>query len=449
MVGLMLVLAGCGSQNATPKVAESPAPLMTGQSANVAGAAGAPQAAALDDYPDPSKLLKSYQSTNPGVPGENGKPSKSGLRMEVRESGPGQQWLLHIVNHGEQAAELVADTRLLWFEVKLPGQKKQSLCKLPEPLGGTGQPEVRLVVHLEPGEGVADQFDPRLYCFADGDQKLLVPGAEITPHFGWVEAPPKKLWKRGKRVEEPVLQKPPFVARQSLETDVPPKQAKQPGQVATPTAVARLTRAGVSGADKQLTGAPLELKSEYAVWTRQSVPAAAQTSSPEPALPPPTLGLRLVQGSDAKAEHDATIQLSIVNQSPLPAYVYFRREMISFEVAGPAGITQCPGRIDDRTPERSAFLHLTRNAQRSYACRVAELCPRGTFANPGLYLVYARFDATLSGQEQGLEAFVGPVYSPKPATIRIRTGEQPIFQKRPMLRTTEGQPEGAAGTGTP
>jgi hypothetical protein len=456
--GLIFALAGCGSQSSTPKTAEGlPTPsASTLPGGGNAGAAGASQhlagADGMADYPDPSKLLESYEVGNDAAPGKNGKPSNSGLRMEVRERGPGQPWLVHIVNHGDQPAELVADTRLLWFEVKLSGKKKQSLCKLPEPLSGAGQPESRLIVHLEPGEGVADQFDPRLYCFAEGDQKLLVPGAEVTPHFGWPDAPPKKRWKRGKLVEEPVLQKPPFVARQSLETE---HAANQPAPPVSPKAAARLTSAGVTGADKQLEGATLALQSEYAVWTRKSeppasVPSEAPTGEPsEPPPPQPALGLRLVQGSDAKAEHDATIQLTLLNQSPLPSYVYFRREMVSFEVAGPAGITQCPGRLDDRTPERSSFLHLTRNAKRSYSCRLAELCPRGTFASPGLYLVYARFDATLSGRDQGIDAFVGPVYSRTPATVRIRTGEEAIFQKRPMMRTTEGQPHGAAGSGTP
>lgn len=454
IAGLIFAFAGCGSQNTAPKTAEAPAAAASALPS--AGAAGKSQEPAVAggsvDFRDPSKLLEAYDSGEDTASSEKAKPSNSGLRLEVRERGPGQPWLLHIVNHGDQPAELVADTRLLWFEVKLPGKKKQSLCKLPESLSATSQPEPRLVVHLEPGEGVADQFDPRLYCFAEGDQKLLVPGAEVTPHFGWAEAPPKKRWKRGKQVEEPVLQKPPFVARQSLEAAGKPPPS--PSDEATPLSVppkaaARLTSAGVTGADKQLEGAPLALQSEYAVWTHQGRTADATESGSNEEGPLPPIGIQLIQGSDARAEHDATIQLTLLNQSPLPSYVYFRREMVSFEVAGPAGITQCPGRLEDRTPERSSFLHLTRNAKRSYACRLAELCPRGTFAGPGLYLVYARFDATLSGHQQGIEAFIGPVYSRTPATVRIRTGEEAIFQKRPMLRTPNAGTTSSAKPGSP
>lgn len=450
LAGVLVALVGCGSPNPPPK-ASGPVPSAAPATTPNAGAAGAyPQqevSADAADYRDPSKLLESFDADHAAAEIPT-KPSNSGLALEIRERGPGQPWLLLITNRSDAPADLVADTRLLWFEVKLPEEPKSktskrpktskkpktSLCKLPDALATGNQPEARLVVRLDPGEGVADQFDPRLYCFAEGDQKLLVPGAEIVPHFGWPEAPPKKRWKRGKRVEEPVLQKPPFVARQSLEAE-PLENAS----AVSPKAAARLTSAGVTGSDKQLEGNALVLRSEYAEWTRQVAPPptslttdAMASSEPEPPLP--AVGLRLIQGSDAKAEHDATIRLTISNQSPLPTYVYFRREMVSFEVAGPAGITQCPGLLDDRTPERSAFLHLKKKATRSFSCRLAELCPRGTFAIPGLYLVYARFDATLSGQEQGIDAFVGPVYSRKPATVRIRTGEEAIFQKRPMMR---------------
>lgn len=441
--GLCHVL-GCGAQNPAPKAADPLPASSTVEVQNVAGAPNhGPNETDVNPDRDPSKLLEAYDADHPKQSVPAAEPSRSGLTLEVFERGPDQPWLVHIVNRGQDPAELVADTRLLWFEVKLAGKKKPSLCRLPEPLAPGNQPEARLVVHLDPGEGVADQFDPRLYCFAEGEQKLLVPGAEITPHFGWPEAPPKKRWRKGKLVEEPVLQKPPFVARitQPTQTSETPHSSKlQPG--VSPQAAARLNSAAVSDADKHLTGAPLTLKSEYAQWAR---PGSIPTPNEAAGQPPPAVGFRLIQGSDAKAEHEATVELTISNQSPLPVYVYFRRDMVTFEVIGPNGVSHCPGRLDERTPERSSYLHLNRGASNKYAVRLAELCPRGTFGIPGLYLVYARFDAMLDGTSQGINAFVGPVYSKTPATVRIRTGEQQIFRKRPMLRT-ESSVEGSAGS---
>ncbi|HEY5960454.1 MAG TPA: hypothetical protein VIV60_28065 [Polyangiaceae bacterium] len=466
LAGILLASIGCGSRPTAP---QTPAPVPSAPPAPTASAAApTPQTtpndnalanARADGYVDPSKLLEAYDVGDHATETASKPSSNSGLMLEVRERGPNQPWLVYLVNRGDAPAELVADTRLLWFEVKPPVKPapeksatgkavkssskpaptkpiKPSLCRLPDALSTGSVPEPRLVVHLEPGEGVADQFDPRLYCFAEGDQRLLVPGAEIIPHFGWPEAPPRSRWKHGKRVEEPVLQKPPFVARLSADSDNGNRH-NTVGDAASPKAVARLSSAGVTGSDKQIQGEPFTLQSEYAIWSHQiprPADSATDSRSGESATPP-RLALRLVQGSDAKAEHDATIKLSLSSQSPLPIYVYFRREMVSFEVAGPMGVTQCHGRLDERSPERSAFLHLTPKASHSYDSRLAELCPRGTFAIPGLYLVYARFDATISGQDRGIDAFIGSVYSHRAAPVRIRTGEQAIFQKRPMLRT--------------
>jgi hypothetical protein len=461
IVGLTIAIASCGSRNSPPTTTAAVNNAASAAS-NVVGTAGTPNTAIAQapdpagaNYPDPSKLLDSDDAGSSSASlAHPGRASNSGLSLEVHERGPGKPWLVRIVNRGDEPAELAADTRLLWFEVKVPSKKKQSLCRLPEPLSPGGQPDPRLIVHLEPGEGVEDQFDPRLYCFAEGDQKLLVPGAEITPHFGWPEAPPRKRWKRGKRVEEPVLQRPPFVARRSVDADM--GRARHDNR-ATPTAAARLTSAGVTGADKHLEGATLTLQSEYVEWAHQNQPPpkngedSAKNSdlATESSAPQTRLAMRLVQGSDAKAEHDATVQLTLSNQSPLPSYVYFRREMVSYEIAGPAGIAQCPGRLDDRTPERDAFVRLERRGKRTYSTRLAELCPKGTFAIPGLYLVYARFDATMSGQDQGLDAFVGQIYSRSPAPIRIRTGEQAILQKHPMQRTAEPNVARATAPGAP
>jgi hypothetical protein len=391
------------------------------------------------DYPDPSRLLEDDIADE----GEAATTTRgnSGLALRVRESGPTLPWLLRIVNEGDTPVDLIADTRLLWFEVKLPGQKKATTCKLPDALG-PGAAEKRLKVTLEPGEGVQDLFDPRLYCFASGDQKLLVPDAQITPHFGWPALPPKKVWKGGKRVEEPAQQQPPFVAEGRVEAspaapeateDAPAKPAKKLGarnaQLEKKKAELAKKKAELEArakvSDKELVAATFELRSEYAAWSRRT----DKNQNEDPSAPKPPLALSLVQGSDVRAEHNATVQLTLLNQSPDPAHVYFRRELVTFEVTGPKGVTLCNATPDARVPSREAFVKLTSGAKRTYVSRLAELCPRGTFGTPGLYLVYARFDATESGSDVGLSAFTGPVVSEIPAAVRIRVGEEALLQK--------------------
>ena len=266
----------------------------------------------------------------------------------------------------------------------------------------------RTIVLLEGGEGVAQTFDPRLYCFAAGGQWQLVPGAIVTPHFGWPEKKKKKVWKNGKRVEETPKQDPPFVAGAA-----PAKGASQSDD---------------ETGTKELVGTPFALKSDYAEWSRTRLPEDKKAADESPFV------MSLLQGSDAQAERSATVTLTLTNRSKHRQTVYFRRELVSYEVMRPDGLVTCDPQPDLRAPDRQAFATLGSGGKISVVSRLVELCPTGTFGQPGLYLLHARFDATDSGDDYGLDAFVGRVVSKSPATVRIRTGEQPFLQKRRMRR---------------
>jgi hypothetical protein len=340
-------------------------------------------------------------------PGEQVRDPATGLVLQVHESGPDLPWKLKVFNAGSRQVRVVADPRLLWFSVQAPGKKKKLECKLPRELFPT-EPERRLVVRLEPGEGLADRFDPRLYCFAADGQQSLVPGAFIEPHFGWPTAPDRVVWRHGQREHEPVKQKPPFVAMVSGERADEP----QPDE---------------SGHSKELLAEPFALRSEYATWSRRGLTEetpGAQADGP--------LAFELAQGSDAQSERTATVQLRLKNRSKHKIQVFFRRELITFEVTGTDGTTSCNPAPDDRAPDAQEFLSLSAGQAMTFTCQLAELCPRGTFGRPGLYLVHARFDATDNGDEAGLHAYTGTVASPEPGAVRIRTGEIPLLSRHPM-----------------
>jgi hypothetical protein len=121
----------------------------------------------------------------------------------------------------------------------------------------------------------------------------------------------------------------------------------------------------------------------------------------------------------------ATVQLELRNRGAEPRYVYFRRELVSFEVVGPTGLAECDPEPDRRSPDRQAYERLAPGQSVTVHNRLVELCPRGTFGVPGLYLVHARFDATHDGAEFELGAFVGRVSTERPVAVRIRTGAHP------------------------
>jgi hypothetical protein len=362
-----------------------------------------PGAAAQAD--DPEAWME-----EPGPGDQPGDPA-TGLVLGVYESGPDLPWKLKVFNAGTRSVRVVADPRLLWFSVQAPGKKTSQKCKLPAELFPL-EPERRLIVELEPGEGLADRFDPRLYCFAADGQQGLVPGALIEPHFGWPPAADRVVWHHGKRGHEPAKQKPPFVAIVSAEdTD----DEEPPTDAASST--------------KELRGRPFALQSEYASWARRGLASVAPAFKAEGPL-----AFKLAQGSDAQAERSATVTLRLKNRSKRTMRVFFRRELVTFEVTGTDGTTSCSPLPDDRAPDAQEFLTLGAGQAMDFTCELAELCPRGTFGRPGLYLVHARFDATDEGEEAGLHAFTGTVATTEPGAVRIRTGEMPFLSRRPMHR---------------
>ncbi len=361
-----------------------------------------------------------------------GQPGASGLVLHVSERGPDQQWMIAVANEGTQPAHLDADTRLFWIDVKVPGVNKTEECRLPPDLLPKST-EPRLDVELDPGEYVAQLIDPRLYCFASGTQKQLVPGARLVPHLGWPELPSKTIWRRGRSESIPEAQPQPFVAhRDNVNIDAALSARKAALKVAKSfrykkgqrqPALAELGVPLPAGIDKQLTGPELTLRQTYTEWTFTGFASPSALSEREP------LQIRLVQGSDARSEYNATVEFSLHNRSKHKLLLYFRREFVTFRIVGPNGVVYCNPGPDTRAPDPQSFFTLKPGASRTYTSRLEELCSRETFDIPGLYLVNARYDATESGAQWNLALFTGSVASKLPANVRIRTGELPLLHK--------------------
>jgi hypothetical protein len=344
------------------------------------------------------------------------------LDFRVAEIGPRQPWSMAITNRSEHPVEIMADPRLLWFEVIVPGKRKTQTCRLPKELFPS-RAQRRHSVVLRPQEAIVHSFDPRLYCFSNDGQWRLVPGALVTPHFGWPEKT-KTIWKHGKRVTVKVPQKEPFVA-EVIESS-PKEASKLPGDIGDGP--------DVKGQSiKEVQAVPFALVSAYAEWSRTRL----ERKRKEQEGP---FQLKLTRGSDAEEERSATIRMSIKNRDKHSHYVYIRRELFSFEVTGPDGMVTCDPEPDYRAPDRQAFFNMTPGRTVSLTSRLVELCPRGTFARPGLYLIHARMDPNRRGREFDLDAFVGRIVSYDPVSVRIRTGERKRMAKRPAMRRVIVEP---------
>ena len=364
--------------------------------------------------------------------GEGSGPAPLGLRFEVMDLGSELPWAFAVVNRGTEAAVVDFDARLLSLEVLPPvvepepssGKAKAAkpkkppkpvLCRLPADVVPSTV-DAALAIKLEPGEGLVQNFDPRLYCLGKTPWPL-VEGAQVSAHFGW----PLKMkvsWKGGKREEAPGVQREPFVAE--------PSEA----QGSLPGADPRETSEASERRIKELNGTPFTLGSNFGNTAKPAVGASAR---------PPGLELS-ISGSDAADEGVVTATTTFTNRGPRKQDVYFRRELVTYEVSGPDGVFQCDPKPDQRSPaDRSSVQTLRPGGKFSAVTRLIEMCPAHAFARPGLYLVHARFDAADPATDLGFNAFMGRLVSAKPALVRVRRGELPFTPSSGAVRVRVGE----------
>jgi hypothetical protein len=347
------------------------------------------------------------------------------LELVVTESGPDMPWTLHLRNRGSTPIGLMADPGLLWFEVAVPGASSPRLCRLPEPLWPKGMRR-RAEVLLPAGERFSRRFDPRFFCFADLVQTALVPGARVIPHFGWPHEPAATVVK-GKRAAPPPPAKPSFVAwvSQGTPPPTPPVDADpdtdENNAEPTPETPWQPPTEGL----ENVVGAAIVLSPAYAKWSERP-PATADG-----------LQVAMLAGSDAEDERGALVTVGLGNAGQTSQLVVVRRELVSFNVLGPDGPFECEtGELGP--PDVESFTAFGPRSSEQLVVRLIEMCPAGGFSRPGLYEVHATWHGKFSGQAHGLDAFLGTVKSPRPALVRVRSGERSSFLRAaPMVATGE------------
>jgi hypothetical protein len=426
-LGWSLVAVGCAGGNKAvvggaldDDVGVEPAPRDAGARDAAADAASDAAPAAEEEEPpvvDPAVshalLAKTGEAT--GV-------APLGLRFEIVELGSELPWAFAVVNRGTEAAQVDFDARLLTLEIAPPAEtkgkakakqrpQKPVVCRLPAGIVPNSV-DPALAIKLEPGEGLVENFDPRLYCLGKTPAPL-VEGAVVSPRFGW--APKLKVsWHNGKRDQGPGVQNEPFVAEPSEARGSLPANGADPAE-------RRI---------KELTGTPLTLGSDF---------ANAPHTGPEDTPPDPSGLVLTITGSDASDESATTATTTFANRGKQKQDLYFRRELITYEVSGPDGVFECDPEPDLRSPDRSAFQTLRPGGKLSAVSRLIEMCPAHAFARPGLYLVHARFDAVDAGTDYGLHAFMGRLVSQKPALVRVRQGELPFTPSNGTERVRVGE----------
>lgn len=394
-----------------------------------------------------------------------------GVVVAVAQRASDLEWLLAIQNRGERPVSVAALPELLTFEVvpkertvdpppappanrwaKKPAPPPQIWCGVvPKDVGH----ESRL--SLLPGEMLVFTFDPRSYC---EDSDVLTLGATIKPRYGF-PLETKKVWRKGKMVEETLPPKPPLAFEPGAAIEAPLAGAPAPAS-ATATAEPTSETPAPVLLLKHVDAAAFVLDETYpleqiAPLGRIETPASTQhaatasapppadpgtDASPEPAAarppppPPPPLTLTIRPLGSTGNPTFGTVTVSAKNTSGRPMRLFLRRELISYQVTGPSGPTTCRMTPGSRAPTASAYSSLGVGAALSLTTRLAEACPKGTFDLPGTYTVFARIDAQNDGREHGFIAFTGTAITQQPAALTVRGGGP---QAKPAMRVVSGK----------
>ena len=402
------------SEAASPVVSDMQKPEAKGEPTEAATLPGATRNEPEPPPPPDPALVKALVEKTGEAPSTD---NALHLRLEVTPRPAGELWLVAVVNRGTEPAKVLFDLRRLTLSLEAPEpakprpkwQKKPApaVCRLPEGFGGRLLDDPTRT--LQPGEGLLQTFDPRLYCISAAGDSLLATGQRVTAKLGFSPKPPRVQWKQGKRSEVPSPQSAPFIAE-------PSASAASPGSAKSdPEHDLRV---------KELVANELSLTPDL----------MGTEAEEDPTLP---LQLRLVRGSDSATELNTTAVVEV--KAKRKSQLYFRRELVSYTIHGPDGIHECDPQPDDRAPDRQAYSTLGVGQSVSATSLLTELCPKYTFGRPGLYLVSARLDAVRDGSEFGLAAFTGRLESRKEALVRIRTGDLPALPPPEPLLVKVGQ----------
>jgi hypothetical protein len=186
---------------------------------------------------------------------------------------------------------------------------------------------------------------------------------------------------------------------------------------------------------KSVQGASIELPPSYSVWAGTLKRPLTRD-----------IELVMLAGSDADDERSAAITFGVLNTLDRPQQIFVRRELLSYEVQGPDGFFECPG-SDVGSPDFASFSTLPPRGAERAVVRLIEVCPRRSFARPGLYEVTAKLSAKWSGQDLGMDAFVGQLEVSRPAFVRVRSGDRSSFARLVVPPVTGGAAPGVVPPG--
>jgi hypothetical protein len=378
-------------------------------------------------------LAHAEEAAKPALPPEAG----VSLSITPAHAGP---WRMVLANDGPAPVRILADARLLWFEVitapeppplgKKPPKAqafprgKIPICRPPAELRPQHEFEQRALI-LKPGERYTEDFDPMLLCGAGKQMAGLKPGAVLYPHYGYPDPPKKPL--HGKKPDGPELPPLPHV----LDSIAEPRAVLPARGIEGPVLVLSSYRPPEASPTETTPEKPAEI-------TREGEP------KPTPAPPvderAPRLVLTATPFVDAHDRTSVAVTVTLKNEGLRPALLHFRNDNVGFTVHTPTGeVARCNPVDSSRGAVRDFFETLGAGKRRSVTVQLREFCPGELFDRPGIYHLQAFADLHQSGDAFRLPALVARAQAEE-TRLRIRTGTLPYQAQPPAVDAPPAPP---------
>jgi hypothetical protein len=296
---------------------------------------------------------------------------------------PDSGWTVRLSNTGADLVRIVADTRLLSFEVVTAGHTHH--CALPPDMIPTTDTERTLVVPA--GRSWSMHVDPVLYCFALTDAAALVPGAVVTASFGWPQA----------------HYTPPFAVTPTTLTD------------------------GGAGPTRRVSAQPVTLAVNAVALDGGAIDAASVDASA--AIPsnayPVQLKASLPERLDVSRAFEQTVTVTFLNEGTRPVYTLITPPTIGFIVQPPTGPAVRCGADTSASAIAELTTTLAVRARTAVGIDLGTTCG-SVMRRPGLYRVRPRLDTRRTAPPTGSLSFWQGETIGAPMIVRIRAGEDPV-----------------------
>jgi hypothetical protein len=375
------------------------------------------------------------------------------LKVDIVPLGtPMGPWRLRVENTGSAPVRLIADARLVTMDVEATAQEEDDAqaaaasadphnagamqngsaarkarrkkgplvvhCRLPAEMRPVDEDDGRALV-VPPGRAYAETFDVRAICFGAA-LDTLVPGAKVTPHYGWPSR--TKTAKSATRAHG--------------------KEGFSGPAVVGPVDSASVTAsAGAVASVAELDAPSLTLAAPPILdpnMVRPPMPDEDRDGDGVVDNPPKIdrhhhLVLSLPRYVDHESRVDIPAPLTLTNEGDRPRAVFYRASRVRYEVTPPVGERVGCGAPPDETPLREFYTHLRPGQSSHLAMVVSAVCDVDVFARAGVYEVIAHLDESgLAGAQDTLGAFAG-VLSTKPMLVRVRRESRHYEEPRPRL----------------